>query len=93
MPTGCGGVLYPPGSLPAEAADVEAIRRHSATCDDTWLFFMWHMNGWSIRRAPGKPFEVVSWPSTQESLKEFHKNGMKDRHIADMAERFGTPRA
>ncbi len=37
IPTGVGGVLYPPGALPAEAFDVDAINENCLFCDDLWL--------------------------------------------------------
>jgi hypothetical protein len=94
VPTGCGGVLYPPGSLPASATKLDDIAQYCATCDDTWLFFMAHHNGWATKRVGGKAFDLISWPNTQqESLKVFHKNGLKDQHIADMSKRYGIPKA
>lgn len=38
--TGCGGVLYPPNSLPPEAFDAVAIKSHCLNTDDVWLKFM-----------------------------------------------------
>lgn len=38
--TGCGGVLYPPHSLPPEAFDAAAIKAHCLNTDDIWLKFM-----------------------------------------------------
>lgn len=37
VPTGVGGVLYPPGALPKEAFDEEAITENCLLCDDLWL--------------------------------------------------------
>ena len=37
IPTGVGGVLYPPCSLPKEAFNVEAIKENCLFCDDLWL--------------------------------------------------------
>ena len=46
MPTGVGGVLYPPHALPDEAFDVEAIRNNCLYCDDLWLKIMAVHNGY-----------------------------------------------
>ncbi len=93
LPTGNGGVLYPPGSLASEATDLDLIRRLSPTCDDTWLFFMWRRAGWSIRRVPGAKFELIDWPGSQaQSLYAAHQDGTKDKHLADMSRHFGVPR-
>ena len=92
MPTGVGGVLYPPGSLPALTTDIALIRRLSATCDDTWLYFMWRKAGWKAKRVPGKKFRQISWPGTQEqSLWVFHLDGRKDEHLKAMSDHFRTP--
>lgn len=40
VPTGVGGVLYPPGLLPKETFDVSAIRETCFFCDDLWLKVM-----------------------------------------------------
>jgi hypothetical protein len=92
MPTGVGGVLYPPGSLPARTVDVALFRRLSETCDDSWLYFMWRQNGWKARRAPAAKSKLVTWPQTQEqSLMSFHLGGKKDEHLQALSDYFGTP--
>lgn len=40
VPTGVGGVLYPPGLLPKETFDASAIRENCLFCDDLWLKIM-----------------------------------------------------
>ena len=40
VPTGVGGVLYPPGLLPKETFDFSAIRKNCLYCDDLWLKVM-----------------------------------------------------
>ena len=92
MPTGVGGVLYPPGSLPGQTNDIGLIRRLSETCDDSWLYFMWRQTGWTAKRVPGESFEIVDWPQTQQrSLRKFHRGGKKDEHLRALSEYFGTP--
>lgn len=92
LPTGNGGVLYPPGSLPPETTDLELIRRLSATSDDVWLFFMWRQAGWKVRRVRSRIHKFTEWPEAQsQSLRSFHLGGKKDEHLRDMAKYFGTP--
>jgi hypothetical protein len=92
MPTGVGGVLYPPGSLPAATVDVPLFKQLSPTCDDSWLYFMWRGNGWKARRVPGEKLRVVTWPDTQEqSLMTFHRGGKKDEHLRALSDHFGIP--
>lgn len=40
LPTGCGGVLYPPHILPKETFDSVAVKKHCLNTDDIWLKFM-----------------------------------------------------
>lgn len=40
MPVGCGGVLYPPGSLHDEVFNLESMRETALLVDDLWLKFM-----------------------------------------------------
>ena len=48
LPTGVGGVLYPPHSIPDDAFDKEAIYDTCLYCDDLWLK-VWSMhNGYSV---------------------------------------------
>jgi hypothetical protein len=57
LPTGIGGVLYPPGSIPAAAFDIPAIKQTSLTADDLWLKVMTTANGypvWMPRRSGGR---------------------------------------
>lgn len=93
LPTGNGGVLYPPGSLPPQTTDLDLIRKLSPTSDDVWLYFMWRRNGWAVRRAPGGLSKLLEWPTSSqtESLKVLHKSGKKDRHLQDMVDYFGLP--
>ena len=92
MPTGVGGVLYPPGSLPPQTTDVFLFRQLSETCDDSWLYFMWRLTDWTAKRAPSAKPKLVIWPDTQEqSLRSFHLGGMKDEHLRALSTAFGTP--
>ncbi|GAA1943399.1 glycosyltransferase [Agromyces allii] len=48
LPTGVGGVLYPPGSLPPEAFVSSAILETSPYADDLWLKVMTSANGFPV---------------------------------------------
>ncbi len=90
MPTGVGGVLYPPGSLPVETTDLNLIRQLCSTCDDSWLYFMWRKAGWTAKRTPTRMPALIDWPKTQkQSLRKFHRGGMKDEHLRALSEHFG----
>lgn len=44
FPTGVGGVLYPPGSLPIRTLDTDELKRLTPKNDDIWLWAMAHLN-------------------------------------------------
>jgi hypothetical protein len=92
LPTGNGGVMYPPGSLPPQTTDMDLIRKLSPTSDDVWLYFMWRLNGWTIKRVPGGMRKLLEWPEGQAAaLRVLHRTGKKDEHLRDMVEHFGLP--
>ena len=92
FPTGVGGVLYPPASLPEQTTDLALIKRLSPTCDDSWLYFMWRQTSWKAKRAPGRMPKFVEGPATQrQSLQAFHLGGMKDQHLQALSDEFGNP--
>lgn len=45
LAVGCGGVLYPPNSLPPEAFDERQIEKHALYTDDLWLKCMEILHG------------------------------------------------
>ena len=49
LPTGCGGVLYPPGSLHPDATDASAFLRLAPTADDLWFWAMAVRQGTPVR--------------------------------------------
>ena len=49
LPTGCGGVLYPPGSLHPDATDALAFLRLAPTADDLWFWAMAVRQGTPVR--------------------------------------------
>ncbi len=54
VPTGVGGVLYPPHCLYEKAFDEELIRKLCLKADDMWLKFMELLNGTKVAWAPCK---------------------------------------
>lgn len=91
FPTGVGGVLYPPASLPRLTTDRALFERLSPTCDDSWLYFMWRQTPWKAKRTPGEMPKFVEWPTTQrQSLQAFHLGGMKDQHLQALSDEFGN---
>ena len=52
LPTGIGGVLYPPGSVPKIAFDVNAITSNCLFADDLWLKTLTTANGYPVWMPP-----------------------------------------
>lgn len=67
IPTGVGGVLYPPHSLNKEVFDLDAIREDALRTDDLWLKVMGLLNNTKAVRIslPARiPFSVVQTQKT-----------------------------
>ncbi|MET8521907.1 glycosyltransferase [Nocardioides sp. NPDC004968] len=63
LPTGIGGVLYPPHSLPAATFDLEAITETALYADDLWLKAMATANGYPV----WMPRERAGYQQIQEA--------------------------
>lgn len=76
MPTGVGGVLYPPHSIPVSAFDTGAIKNTCLYADDLWLKFFAVYNGY--RTVVPRDFSgYKEIPGTQETALwkvNVHKN-------------------
>ena len=90
--TGCGGVLYPPGSLDNAATDRDGFMRFCPTNDDIWLYWMARRAGSAILKVPGRHRRHVWRGSQKQAL--LHVNvlyGANDRQIRAMTDAFGYP--
>ncbi|MDC9825770.1 hypothetical protein PRN20_18705 [Devosia sp. ZB163] len=90
LPTGYGGILYPPGSLPEETLDETAFRELSPTADDLWLRWMSGRRGVDVHMVPdGRP--LLEWHGSQRlNLLRYNiYNGGNDRQIKRLVERYG----
>lgn len=67
LATGCGGILYPPGLLPKETFDTEAIRKYCLQTDDIWLKFMELKNNVKVVFTNSKFSHPLPLRHTQES--------------------------
>ena len=90
MATGCGGILYPPHSIPEEGFDVDAIKAASLNNDDLWLKFMELRTGTKVvicgRQAFLDAVEVEEVQQTALRLENV-KQGANDRHIQLLMDR------
>ena len=87
VPTGVGGVLYPPGCLDAGAFDPPAIRKLCLHADDMWLKVMSALAGTEVVDIGGG-FELLHAEGTQENSL-YHENkdaGGNDRQLSAIIE-------
>lgn len=66
MPTGIGGVLYPPHCYNNNIFDIEAIKSTCINGDDLWLNFMCRLNGTKVVHT-GVKFGFITVLSSQET--------------------------
>ena len=91
MPTGSGGVLYPPGALPPQARDKTVFLELCPRADDVWFYWMARMNG-ACHKKVGEKFVLLEVPQTQQfGLRHDNWGGGNDEQIAAMLARFGPP--
>ncbi len=88
---GFAGVLYPPGSLPAEVMDRETFKKLCPRADDMWLYWMGRRNG-CVYRKTNKKIVVVEWPTSQAvGLKNHNTNFGNDEQICNLVAKYGWP--
>ncbi|WP_251978195.1 glycosyltransferase [Salinicola avicenniae] len=92
FPTGCGGVLYPPGVFHPDVTDIEKFMELSPGTDDIWLYWMASLNGSKVRSS-GKGFDIIEWPNlnTSSLWVENIENGRNDRNISKLIGFYGMP--
>lgn len=80
LPIGCGGVLYPPGSLLAQATDQSLFLELTPKADDLWFKAMSYLKGTHSRRATIRSEKPVPIAGTQKiSLKKENIDQDKNR--------------
>lgn len=86
VPTGIGGVLYPPGSLKREALDVERFQCLAPAGDDLWLFWMARRAGFGCLMVQNIK-EPVNWNGSQgvalhhQNMREGGRNDQYDLNL------------
>ncbi len=92
FPTGCGGVLYPPGSLGPDACDSARFMRLSPFNDDIWLFWMARRAG-ARHKTIARRRDLVNWRGSQATALHYHNVSEQgnDTQIQAMAAEFGYP--
>lgn len=91
LPTGVGGVLYPPRVLGDEVFNEQAFLDICPYADDLWFFWMELIGGVGRYRV-GEARKFVAWPSTQETglLNENLHLGRNDTQRAAIEKRYGA---
>lgn len=91
MPTGLGGVLYPPGALHPDVTRADLFTKLAPWGDDLWLYWMARRRGALYRKAGGW-FHPIHWPGTQDhALYTENAAGRNDIQIRALIEAFGPP--
>lgn len=91
VPTGCGGVLYPPNCLSPEVSDRTLFRRLAPTADDLWFYWMARRAGTEVAKVGGK-FAMMEWPNPGTSrLWDVNRAGANDRQVENLLSEFGNP--
>lgn len=91
LPTGAGGVLYPPHCIAAEAFDMDAIEKYCLNADDVWLRFMGVRKGTPVVFcAPPINYLAVIPGSQEEALyKSNVQKSKNDEYISIMENHYG----
>lgn len=90
VPTGVGGILYPPASLHSDVTNAAIFMDLCPRADDLWFYMMARKAG-SLYQKVGGPFEQISWPGTQE-VALYHENLVaNDEQMARLVAYYGHP--
>ena len=92
LPTGVHGVLYDPGILHRDVADVALFQALAPTSDDLWLYWMHRLSG-SQPVCLGLDHRVLEWPGGQVSRLQADNTAGdgNDRAIARLIAHYGFP--
>lgn len=90
MPTGCGGVLYPPESLPDLAFDVEQFSLLAPNADDIWLYTCVFLNGYTIKHTGFNRLLLDIHISNDVKLNSTNVTNNNDFVIENIKNKFNT---
>jgi hypothetical protein len=96
IPTGVGGVLYPPRSLHPDVMDKDAFRKLAPTADDLWFYWMARRAGSKYVKTARK-FVLMEWPGTRENglaqVNASQHGNANDEQVAKLLAHYGHPLA
>lgn len=90
VPTGLGGIMYPPGSLHPDVTRSELYADLCPNADDLWFYWCARRAGTLYRKVGGK-FPLLYWESTQDERLFNSNTTQNDAQIARLVERYGNP--
>jgi len=91
LATGVGGVLYPPGILPAETFIASKIRELCLNADDIWLKFMQQKNNVPVVWVKGQrvhPYIIKRAQKITLQKNNYHEN-QNDKYITALQDHYG----
>jgi len=91
LATGVGGVLYPPGLLPAQTFDTAKIRELCLNADDIWLKFMELKNNVPVVWVKGRrvhPYTIKHSQKITLNKNNYHEN-QNDKYISALETYYG----
>jgi hypothetical protein len=92
LPTGVGGVLYPPSSLTPQVLDEDMFLSLSPRNDDLWLYWMGRRSG-ATYKTIARRRNFIYWPGSQD-VGLFQHNvhlDKNDEQLGNLVERLGFP--
>lgn len=90
MPTGLGGILYPPRSLHVDVTNQRLFERFAPSADDLWFYWSARRVGTLYRKVGDKFLQLVWWSTKKTQL--YDQNVIEnDRQVTALAVEFGNP--
>lgn len=91
LPTGVGGVLYPPNIFDKRVLDEDAFMMLAPRADDLWLYWMARMSGADYYLVPQNI--KLSYVDNTQEVGLLHENlaGGNDKKFANLMKEYGFP--
>jgi len=90
VPTGVGGVLYPPNSLDPGVVRRDVFNALCPSSDDLWFYWMARRNQYTFRKVGGR-FRMINWPETIENALFTDNFTANDIAVERLLQAFGPP--
>jgi hypothetical protein len=90
LPTGSGGILYPPGCFHPDVTNRQLYMTLCPDADDIWFYWQARRTGTRYRKVGGE-FERIFVPDTQGERLFDANSTANDHHISAMFDHFGSP--